>query len=462
MPTAEKKKSAKELMREKIAMEESKLTDSEKQLRAEQRKRAARKRRKKIIKTCIIILVLIAVVAFLVWQYFSKNVAEAKKPQNVYVVGTKTITNILSGTGSLQPVKTYNVAATVQGDIIAAPIVEGADVEKGDVLYRIDSSDQETSIKNAKNSLRTAQLSYDDVLDSYEDLYATSSWMGVVTKLDVEVGDTVSANQIIGHVRDNSTMILDVPFFDEDRIYVRVGEYAEVTVEGYNEKVYGYVSEVDGFTGASESGAVTRNVRIAVPNPGAISPVSTATAIVNGRMSVGAGTFSYNEDKDITAGVTGEIVSLGIYEGSNMWVGMEYIRVSAEDLDKQLERAEISLDNAKTSYDNALERLEDYEITAPISGTVVEANFNVGETIDTQSGNIVAVIYDMSEYTFEMSIDELDITSVRINQDVKITCDAREGSTYSGYISKISKQGVAQNGVTNYPVTVTVNDPLAL
>ena len=460
--TREKKKSKKELLKEKLAEEERKLTDSERQLRAEQRRRAQKKKRKQMIKTAVIVLIVLAVVAFLVWQWFAKNVAETKQPQNIYVVGTRTITNVLSGTGSVQPADTYNVAATVQGDIINAPVIEGSEVQKGDVLYEIDSSDAENSIKNARNSLRTAQMSYEDVLEGYEDLFATSDWTGKVTKLDVEVGDNVSVNQIIGHVRDDSTMLLDVKFFDSDLVGVSVGTSAEVTVLDYYETIPGTVTEIDTVPVVNSNGAVTRNVTIAVNNPGSISPNFTATASVAGNVSAESGTFSYNEDADITAGVSGEIVALGISEGGMITENMEYIRVSSESLDKQLERAAISLDNARTSYNNALEKLDDYKITAPIAGTVIEKNFNLGETIDSQSGNIVAVIYDMSKYTFDMNIDELDITSINVDQTVKITCEAREGSEYVGYVSKISKQGTSQNGVTSYPVTITIEDPLAL
>ena len=223
------------------------------------------------------------------------------------------------------------------------------------------------------------------------------------------------------------------------------------------------MTEISAGTDVTSSGAITRNVKIEVANPGSITDTTKATAVINGIAGVSEGTFEYKEDTELYAGVNGEIASLAISEGSTITEGQAYIAVSVKDLDNQLQSSEIQLDNARNSYNNALERLEDYTITAPISGTVVELKYNEGETIEqSTSGNIVAVIYDMSQYTFDMNIDELDITNVSIGQEVKITCDARTGSEYTGYITKISKQGTSQNGVTSYPVTVTVDDENAL
>lgn len=458
-----KKKSKKELALEKIAEEEKNLTESERKLRAEQRKRAARKKRKQTIKSILIALVVLAVVAFFVLQYFMSNVAVKALPQDVYVVGTRSITSVLTGSGSLTPVKTYNVAATVTGDVISAPVAEGADVKKDDVLYVIDSSDAENSIKSAKNSLRSAQLGYNQVIDKYSDYSAKAKVSGVVTRLDVKVGDTVSASQPIGHVRDSETVYVTIPFFAEDIDKIPVGSLAEVSVLDYYQIVYGTVTEISAGTDVTSSGAITRNVKIEVANPGSITDTTKATAVINGIAGVSEGTFEYKEDTELYAGVTGEIASLAISEGSTITEGQAYIAVSVKDLDNQLQSSEIQLDNARNSYNNALERLEDYTITAPISGTVVELKYNEGETIEqSTSGNIVAVIYDMSQYTFDMNIDELDITKISLGQEVKITCDARTGSEYTGYITKISKQGTSQNGVTSYPVTVTVDDENAL
>ena len=46
----------------------------------------------------------------------------------------------------------------------------------------------------------------------------------------------------------------------------------------------------------------------------------------------------------------------------------------------------------------------------------------------------------------------------RSGQSVEITADAVEGETFTGTVTNVSLQSSYSNGVTNYPVTVTLDD----
>lgn len=60
--------------------------------------------------------------------------------------------------------------------------------------------------------------------------------------------------------------------------------------------------------------------------------------------------------------------------------------------------------------------------------------------------------------TLEMSVDELDVGDVAVGQQVEITADAIEDETFYGTVTNVSLQGSYSNGVTNYPVTVTLEE----
>ena len=60
--------------------------------------------------------------------------------------------------------------------------------------------------------------------------------------------------------------------------------------------------------------------------------------------------------------------------------------------------------------------------------------------------------------TFEMSVDELDVASVQVGQTVEITADAVDGTTYTGTVTNVSLESSYSNGVSTYPVTVTITD----
>jgi HlyD family secretion protein len=66
----------------------------------------------------------------------------------------------------------------------------------------------------------------------------------------------------------------------------------------------------------------------------------------------------------------------------------------------------------------------------------------------------------MNSLQFEVSIDELDISKVKAGQAVNITADALEDSSanpLTGKVTKVAMEGTSSNGVTTYPVTVTVD-----
>ena len=68
--------------------------------------------------------------------------------------------------------------------------------------------------------------------------------------------------------------------------------------------------------------------------------------------------------------------------------------VESEAIRSQIENARLSLESARLSASTASGNLEDYNITSPISGTVIEKNFKAGDKVDGVSSGTLAVIYD--------------------------------------------------------------------
>ncbi|MPN37041.1 hypothetical protein SDC9_184557 [bioreactor metagenome] len=69
------------------------------------------------------------------------------------------------------------------------------------------------------------------------------------------------------------------------------------------------------------------------------------------------------------------------------------------------------------------------------------------------------MVFDLSQLTFDLNVDELYIGKVKVGQTVEITADALEGQTFTGRVDKININGNTVSGVTTYPVTVVVDDP---
>jgi HlyD family secretion protein len=57
-----------------------------------------------------------------------------------------------------------------------------------------------------------------------------------------------------------------------------------------------------------------------------------------------------------------------------------------------------------------------------------------------------------------MFVDELDVMSVEVGQEVDVTADAFEDVEISGVVTNISLVSTANQGVTQYPVTVKISE----
>ena len=69
----------------------------------------------------------------------------------------------------------------------------------------------------------------------------------------------------------------------------------------------------------------------------------------------------------------------------------------------------------------------------------------------------MAIIADLSSIVFEMSVDELDISKMQVGMEVEVKADAIENTTFTATITNISIVGTSNNGVTSYPVKITIN-----
>ncbi|MCI7125473.1 MAG: HlyD family efflux transporter periplasmic adaptor subunit [Agathobaculum sp.] len=365
----------------------------------------------------------------------------------------------LSSTGTVKPANQYDVTASVQGEVLVCTFEEGDTVKKGDTLYEIDKTDAQNSIEQAKLSLQQSQNSYNQTLESLDELNVKAGAAGVVVKLYVSVGDQVANGEKIADIRDASTMELTLPFNAADAAAFGVGAAATVTMDGSFETLTGTVTAIDGADSVLDGYQIVRNVTIRVSNPGGLSPSSAATATINGIACNQGANFTYLSESTITASASGKLEALHIREGSSVAKEQVVATIASTATQNQVTNSRLSLQQSQLSYQNTVSKLEDYTITAPIDGTIITKNTKVGDKLDATNGqNKLAVIYDLSYLTFDISLDELDIGQVAVGQTVEITCDSlTEAGTFEGVVTKVSIAGTTANGVTTYPVTVRID-----
>ena len=418
-------------------------------------KKPGKKRRWKKFAVAGVALVVAAGVG---WQMLSPGQSSAASATS-YTTAEVTrmdVSSSITGSGTLEAADSYSVTTLIEGSILTADFEEGDEVEEGTILYTIDSSDASNSLEQAEISLNQAQRSYNNQLESQEDLTITAPVAGQVYSIDVEVGDDVTAGETVATIRDSQTMSLEVSFPADDASSFYVGQSATVTLDSTFETLTGTISKISGTDTVLTGNVIVRTVTIDVSNPGGLSTEQTASAAVGTATSTASGTFTYKEEETVTAQVSGEVSSIRVSEGDQVSSGQTLIVLTSDDLDDSLQSASESLRNAEISLENQYENLDDYTITSPIKGTIVDKNYNAGET--TEANQVLCTIYDLSYLTMTLSVDELDIASIEVGQSVSIVADAVEDTTYTGTVTKVSVAGTSSGSATTYPVTIRIDE----
>ena len=390
--------------------------------------------------------------AFLLWPKQAKP-ASVDASYTEAAPEYRNVSNTLSGTGTLNPANTYTVKSLVDGKVLTSTIEEGDTVDEGTVLYTIDSSDASTNFEKAEIAMQQAQRSYDKVVDRQ---YVRAEVAGTVSSLKVNKGDEVTSGQEVAVIRDSSKMLLTLEFPAADAANFSVGQSADVTLDGTFEQLTGTVTSVTGTDALSAGNLLTRTVTIAVRNAGGLTTAQAATASINGVSSIGSAVFGYQAERTLTAQAAGTVTAINVQEGAEVAKDDILIGLSGDDLTESIQSASESLRSAEISMQNLQDAMNNYTITAPINGTIIEKDAKAGDA--AKAGDTLCIVYDLSYLEMSINVDELQISSISVGQKVQITADAVQDKTYVGTVTRVSMKGTANGGTTTYPVTIRIDD----
>ena len=132
--------------------------------------------------------------------------------------------------------------------------------------------------------------------------------------------------------------------------------------------------------------------------------------------------------------------------------------ISSDGANKdQLALAESRLENAKAQVTAAEAALDNYIITAPFDGVVMDVGVSVGEQVGAESRAVS--IADTSSWMIETSdVTELEVVDIAVGQTVTFTADALPDVIMSGVVTAVSQSSFTQSGDVIYTVYIEVQD----
>jgi HlyD family secretion protein len=118
---------------------------------------------------------------------------------------------------------------------------------------------------------------------------------------------------------------------------------------------------------------------------------------------------------------------------------------------------------ARVALDNARDQLDDTNVRAPISGTIIEKQVERGQVIssptnDVGGGTVLLKMADLNLVQVRTLVDETDIGKIQPEQRATVTVDAFPTRPFPGTVLKIEPQAQTEQNVTMFPVLVRIDN----
>lgn len=416
----------------------------------------------KWFKRGVILLLVIALIAGAVAFVRGRKSKEADtNTMQTATVTRRSITNTVTGSGTVSAYETYNIVPTVTGEIVFCDAVEGDWIEEGQVLYKFDTERSDNAISKAENSVENAALNLETAEENVKNLTITAPCQGVVSNLSLTIGDRASGT--ICSLTDNTYMIAEIMVSSAYVGNIAKGDAVTLGLERYMTTMEGYVDRISSAAVAGANGSMVTNVDVVLKNPGSIAEGTYCSATFHTAYgdfdAAEAAMLNYPDSAKATAEQSGTVKKINVKNGDWVNEGDVIALLENSQVTNQLKTARMNYSDAVSNLADTRKEAENYVLTAPIAGKVMQKNYKKGDTVAGNNSTTLMVLADTTKMKFTMNIDELDVAKITVGQSVAIEADAIEGESFVGRIETVSLLGSSSNGVTYYPVDVVIDSP---
>jgi RND family efflux transporter MFP subunit len=325
-----------------------------------------------------------------------------------------------SGTGTLIPLNEISPAFGTSGTVTEVDVAVGDNVQKGDLLAKLDNAD-------AKLQLAQAQRALSDL----------TTPAAITTAQADEATAQASLDQAIGHL---SYLISPDVFYWENQIEktqqdlqaaqaAAAASPADKQAQTHLQTAQAAVQQAQaGLVGAKAGYPeyVKKYFTYMIKNPYTkrvekYSDPPTDADIQGARAAVSAAQAAVTEATDYYIALTGGEVPAGA-TGTNL----------------------AAFEQAQRDVQSAQDALSATELDAGISGTVLSVDVNVGDNVNSNTS--VVTIADLSQPYLEVYMDETDAGYVKTGADSNVTFDILPNQTYQGKVAQVDPGLYSESG----------------
>src|SRR5690242_628 len=126
-------------------------------------------------------------------------------------------------------------------------------------------------------------------------------------------------------------------------------------------------------------------------------------------------------------------------------------------------RAQSVVAEDRADLDLARQKLEDATVRAPVNGTVLSKSVSLGQLVTSATGAFgrdtsIVTMANLLRVRMRVNVDEADMANVKPGEPATIRVDAVPSRSFDGVVEKVEPTAVVNQGVTFFPVLVTIDN----
>ena len=372
------------------------------------------------------------------------------------------IQSTVSGSGTATAKESAAITLTAGGTVREVFVTSGDTVTAGQPLYTIFSQDAQDLVDAAKENLDKLNKDMADLQDEAANLTVRAPFAGKLQDVQTfESDQDVSKGATVATLVNDKKLKLSLYFSYAYENEIKVGQSVEVSIPAVMRTFTGSVEKINKVSYVSPEGAVHFEAVIVFDNPGTLTAGMDASAVLTAKDGTHIypyqnGKTEFYETRTITAKASGPVSGKGnLLNYANVSAGEALLYLGSSTIDSDIRAKQEEISNAQDKLAEAQKGLDNFNAVSPIDGTVTSCTLVEGN--DVKSGDTVITISNTSVMVVEITVDDRNISFVQPGMSVNLT--DWNNNTYMGTVTSINMAGAtSQNGMTNYPVTLTVDN----
>ena len=372
------------------------------------------------------------------------------------------IQSTVSGSGTATAKESAAITLTAGGTVREVYVTSGDTVTAGQPLYTIFSQDAQNLVDTAKENLNKLNKDMADLQDEAANLTVRAPFAGKLQDVQTfESDQDVSKGATVATLVNDKKLKLSLYFSYAYENEIKVGQSVAVSIPAVMRTFTGSVEKINKVSYVSPEGAVHFEAVIAFDNPGTLTAGMDASAVLTTKDGTQIypyqnGKTEFYETRTITAKASGPVSGKGnLLNYANVSAGEALLYLGSSTIDSDIRAKQEAISNAQDKLAEAQKGLDNFNAVSPIDGTVTSCTLVEG--VDVKSGDTVITISNTSVMVVEITVDDRNISFVQPGMSVNLT--DWNNNTYMGTVTSINMAGAtSQNGMTNYPVTLTVDN----